>query len=850
MTRFLCVCIFLWGVSVFSQEKTKSIVFENTPLSQAISIIEKQYSIKFSFIDNLVEDKLISAKIDPSASLSDVILLLQQKSFLKFQITGDNYVTISAFGKKDTISICGYVLDEENKPLKDIGVFFKAIRINSTTDENGYFEHPGIPYNSAILISAPGFRQNVLNSESFVNGECIKVFLSHTKEETLDAVLIQEYIAKGITQNKKIINIDLNEVEVLPGRTEPDILQSVQLTPGVNNPNETASGLFVRGSTPHQNLILWNGIKTYHQGHFFGMLSVFNPYVAKEVNFSKSGVSAKYGDRIAGVIDITSENEIAKRFTGGAGFNMINADVVIHTPIIKDKVSLQISGRRSYTDVLETFTYKQLSDRVFQNTKIAETVALNDEENDFFYADYNANLIIQPATNQKIEVNTIYSKNDLDFERSDDTQSLNDDLVTENEGYNVKWKSFYNDKVFLDINGYYTKYLLNYQFITRNLGNIVEIESKKNSVRDYGAQLNLDFKFSEYQSLSGGYQYSNNSIRYAFVTSTPDYELILDEDDQFLNTHSFYSEYKFENPKNIYLSLGLRFNHYSELNKSFIEPRVFVEKHLTQNWTINSSAEYRSQATSQIQESVVSNLSLENQVWTLANNEQFPIISSYQFTLGSSFKKNKWYLDLDGYYKQIDNITSLTAGFINPIDNTYHNGESRIFGVDVFLKKRFTNYKTWVSYSFINTRNRFDDINNDDFFPGNWNIEHTVKWSHFYKINNFQFSLGWLWHTGKAFTNISGVDDSGDIVILEFGEINSNNLPVYHRLDFSAIYDFNIGSNPNTKYRLGLSVLNIYDQKNILNREFRTTNSLNNQLINADVFSLGITPNISFRVFW
>ncbi len=850
MTRFLCVCIFLWGVSVFSQEKTKSIVFENTPLSQAISIIEKQYSIKFSFIDNLVEDKLISAKIDPSASLSDVILLLQQKSFLKFQITGDNYVTISAFGKKDTISICGYVLDEENKPLKDIGVFFKAIRVNSTTDENGYFEHPGIPYNSAILISAPGFRQNVLNSESFVNGECIKVFLSHTKEETLDAVLIQEYIAKGITQNKKIINIDLNEVEVLPGRTEPDILQSVQLTPGVNNPNETASGLFVRGSTPHQNLILWNGIKTYHQGHFFGMLSVFNPYVAKEVNFSKSGVSAKYGDRIAGVIDITSENEIAKRFTGGAGFNMINADAVIHAPIIKDKVSLQISGRRSYTDVLETFTYKQLSDRVFQNTKIAETVALNDEENDFFYADYNANLIIQPATNQKIEVNTIYSKNDLDFERSDDTQSLNDDLVTENEGYNVKWKSFYNDKVFLDINGYYTKYLLNYQFITRNLGNIVEIESKKNSVRDYGAQLNLDFKFSEYQSLSGGYQYSNNSIRYAFVTSTPDYELILDEDDQFLNTHSFYSEYKFENPKNIYLSLGLRFNHYSELNKSFIEPRVFVEKHLTQNWTINSSAEYRSQATSQIQESVVSNLSLENQVWTLANNEQFPIISSYQFTLGSSFKKNKWYLDLDGYYKQIDNITSLTAGFINPIDNTYHNGESRVFGVDVFLKKRFTNYKTWVSYSFINTRNRFDDINNDDFFPGNWNIEHTVKWSHFYKINNFQFSLGWLWHTGKAFTNISGVDDSGDIVILEFGEINSNNLPVYHRLDFSAIYDFNIGSNSNTKYRLGLSVLNIYDQKNILNREFRTTNSLNNQLINADVFSLGITPNISFRVFW
>ncbi|WP_109300434.1 FecR domain-containing protein [Aquimarina sp. AU474] len=850
MTRFLCVCFFLWGVSVYSQEVTEPIIFKDTPLSEVISVIEQQYSVKFSFIDNLVEDKTITTKINRSSPLESVLKELQQQAFLKFRITGNNFVTISSFGRKDNIPICGYVLDEENKPLKNIGVFFKAIRANSTTDESGYFEHPGIPYNSAILISAPGFRQNVLNSESFVNGECIKIFLSHTKEEALEAVLIQEYIAKGITQNKKIINIDLNDVEVLPGRTEPDILQSVQLTPGVNNPNETASGLFVRGSTPHQNLILWNGIKTYHQGHFFGMLSVFNPYVAKEVNFSKSGVSAKYGDRIAGVIDITSENEVAKRFTGGAGFNMINADAVIHTPIIKDKVSLQISGRRSYTDILETFTYKQLSKRVFQNTKIAETVVLNNEENDFFYADYNANLIIQPALNQKIEVNTIYSKNDLDFERSDDMESLNDDLITENEGYNISWKSSYNNKVFLDINGYYTKYLLNYQFITRNLGSIVEIESKKNSVRDYGAQLNLEYKFSEYQSLSGGYQYSNNSIQYAFVTNTPDYELILDEDDQFLNTHAFYSEYKFENPKNFYFSAGVRFNHYAELDKSFIEPRVFIQKNITKNWTINTSAEYRSQATSQIQESVVSNLSLENQVWTLANNEQFPIISSYQFTFGSSFKKNKWYLDFDSYYKQIDDITSLTAGFINPIDNTYHNGESKVFGVDVFLKKRFKNYKTWVSYSYINTQNKFEDINGDDFFPGNWNIEHTVKWSHFYKINNFQFSLGWLWHTGKAFTNISGVDDTGDIVVLEFGEINSNNLPVYHRLDFSAIYDFNIGQNSNTKYRLGLSVLNIYDRKNILNREFRTTNSLNNQLINADVFSLGITPNISFRVFW
>ncbi|TSE08618.1 TonB-dependent receptor plug domain-containing protein [Aquimarina algiphila] len=851
MTRLLCVCFFLWYISVFSQEETKGITVENKSLLETITIIENLYNLKFSYIDNLIDNKKVSITINPEISIETLTRELQKQTQLQFTITGNNFVTISSFNQKDKLSICGYILDEENKPLKDIRIFFKSDRTNITTDQNGYFKKNEVSFNSVILISAPGFRQRVLNTKQFITGECIKIRLIHAaQEEILDEVFIQEYLAKGITQNKKIINIDLDNVEVLPGRTEPDILQSIQLTPGVNNPFETASGLFVRGSTPNQNLVLWNGIKTYHQGHLFGMLSAFNPYVAKEVNFSKSGVSAKYGDRIAGVVDIKSENEVSNRFTGGAGFNMINVDAVAHIPIIKDKVSLQLSGRRSYTDVLETFTYKQLSDRVFQNTKIAETVELNDEVNDFFYADYNANLIIKPSDDHKIEFNTIYSKNDLDFRRSDDVESFNDNLVTENEGYNFSWNQSYSKNLSQNVSGYYTKYLLNYQFITRDLGAITEIESKKNNVADFGAEFELDYKISDYQSVSGGYQFSNNTIKYAFVTATPSYELVLDQDDRFLNTHAAYAEYKLENPKNFFISTGLRFNFYAELDKTFIEPRVFLQKYITKNWEINTSAEYRSQATSQIQESVVSDLSLENQVWTLANDDQFPIVTSYQYTFGSSFRKNKWFIDIDSYYKQIEDITTLTAGFINPIDNTYHVGESRVFGIDLFLKKRFKNYKTWVSYSYINTRNTFEDINNNESFPGNWNIEHTVKWSQFYKINNFQFSLGWIWHTGKSFTNVSGVDDSGEIVILEFGEINSNTLPEYHRLDFSAIYDFKLRSHSNFKYRVGLSILNLYNRKNLLNREFRTTNSLNNQFINSDILSLGITPNISFRVFW
>ncbi|WP_025741464.1 TonB-dependent receptor plug domain-containing protein [Aquimarina pacifica] len=850
MTRFLGVYLFLWSILASSQEEAQSIILKNEQLRSAITHIETLYDVKFSYIDEIIDNKKVSLTIPPQGLIENILIELQNQTRLKFTITGDDYITISPFKKKDVTTACGYIFDEKKIPLSNIQIFFKTNRTSIKTDETGYFETDLAPYNSVVLISAPGFRQKVLKSRDFQTKKCTEIYLTNTQEEILDEVIIQEYLIKGITQNKKIIHIDLKDIEILPGQTEPDILQSVQLTPGVNNPFETASGLYVRGSSPNQNLILWNGIKTYKQGHFFGMLSAFNPYVVKEVEFSKSGVSAKYGDRIGGVVSIQSENEVPNKFTGGAGFNMINADIVTSIPIIQDKVSFQVSARRSFADLLNTFTYDQLSERVFQNTKITDSAVFPNNTNTFYYADYNANLLIKPSSSNTIEINTIYGKNDLDFRRSDTVDSFNDELVTENEGYNINWKHSYNQNVSQNVSGYYTRYLLDYNFVTIKSEDIIEVESKQNRIKDFGGNYNIDYQLSEYQNISGGYQFSNNTIKYNFSSITPDYELILDQDNRSLNTHAGYVEYKFDKPTSFNTAVGVRINHYTEINKTSIEPRLFIQKNLSKSWKINASGEFRSQAVSQIQESVVSDLSLENKVWTLANTDKFPLTTSYQFTFGNSIKKNNWYIDIDSYYKKIDNITTLTAGFINPIDNTYHNGESTVFGADVFIKKRIKNYKTWVSYSYIDTRNIFEGINDNQSFPGNWNIEHTVKWSHFYKINTFQFSLGWIWHTGKSFTNISGVDDSGEIIVLEFDKINSNNLPVYHRLDFSAIYDFRFKLNSKIKYRLGFSLINIYNRKNILNKEFRTTNTLSNRLINNDIQSLGINPNLSFRVFW
>jgi len=165
MIRFLYVSVFLWSMSIFSQEKTRTITLENTSLSDAILVIEKQYNVKFSYIDALLEGKKVSVKVTPNTTLKQLLATLQQQTKLKFTSTSDNYVTISMFKKSDTVFICGYILDEEQKSLDDIDIFIKSIKVNITTDEKGYFEYAQAPYSSPILISGPGFRQKVVSTE-------------------------------------------------------------------------------------------------------------------------------------------------------------------------------------------------------------------------------------------------------------------------------------------------------------------------------------------------------------------------------------------------------------------------------------------------------------------------------------------------------------------------------------------------------------------------------------------------------------------------------------------------------------------------------------------------------------
>lgn len=843
MRSCLIILIYLCHFSAYCQQ-------EHWHIKDLLKKLERSSDIRFSYEEALIGDHIVQLSKSQLEELPVLIPYLQAKLNLRFEQVNNVYYIIRPFREDDKIDICGVVVDEEGKAVPGVLISGDITEYATISDQDGYFSIKNVPYTLSFSLRHLGYNLRRSHAKELLDPACNQLTLIESIG-FLETLTVKDYLAVGITKENNQVKIYPSEIKILPGHTEPDLMQSIQLSPGVNSPFETASGIHVRGGSPDQNLVLWNGIRTYSQGHFFGMLSAFNPYTTDEVTFIKSGTNARYGERVSSVIDIRTSDKVPEETTGGVGFNLLHADGNIHVPIVKDKLSVQLSGRRSYNDLIETPTYHKYAERVFQNTKIAESSTNQQAHNRFFFHDFSTNINYHLGKGYSLRFSSLFDNNSLQFEtRSDSTgERFTDQLNTKNEGYHFSLKRQDDRPLSFMLSGQYSKYLLSYAFNSL-VNDTLDVATKKNFIHDYGLHLNTSYEFEKKHSIQMGYEYSYKQIRYAFEQESPTYSLVLDAADNTLNTHTLYTDYQLDYGRNSYLQLGTRLNYYEGLRKYFVEPRLYIEQQVTNGLFLTASGEYRTQAVSQIRESVISDLSLENKVWTLASTEGFPLTTSYQVSAGSIFDRNDFYAEAEAYYKDISGITTLTFGFLNPIGNDFSIGSSSIKGFDLFVKKQFTGYKTWLSYSYIYSLNEFTGLNENKPFPGNWNIEHTVKWSHFYSLEKLQFSLGWLWHTGKAYTEVIEETGQQGPVTVAFDGINAHKLPVYHRLDASVVYDFHPKSNNRIKYRIGISVLNIYNRQNQLNREYRTTPTLENRLIETNIYALGVTPNMVFRVFW
>ncbi|WP_010183046.1 TonB-dependent receptor plug domain-containing protein, partial [Aquimarina agarilytica] len=688
--------------------------------------------------------------------------------------------------------------------------------------------------------------------------KCADHFLEE-KLHLLNEVVIKEYLSSGVSlKNDGTVHFDLKKADILAGQAEPDVLQSTQLLPGIDNVSENASDILIRGGTPDQNLVLWDDIKLYNTDHFFGTLTNLNSTIIDNVTIYKSGTSAQYGNRVSGVIDIKLDDSVPEKSSKSFGFNMLSTDFAIKTPFSK-KIGFIVSGRRSITDVVQTSTFDNNFSRIFQNSRtkiirdVFETTPNGVNNQSIVFEDYTAKLLYQIAQNHKLTSTFLYTNNTLKdaFDAILDgfpfEEPFIDFLTIKNLGTSLSLSSGWNSKLDTKLSFSYSNYSLEYfGFSYSPVFFFPHLLERQNEVDDVSVSFKSSYKLKKLLTLSCGYELSSKRINYAITDGVfgrfkGDYKN--------KPAHSIYSQLTYNKTKATHFDFGIRLNKFANFDKIKIEPRLYVEKVVHQNFRIKTSAEIKNQAINRIEIFTGNEIGEEAEVWLPSIQDSIPLVKSKQVTLGVLFKKKNWVVDIDSYYKELKGLSAFNTRQFNVFD-TPEEGEGIIKGIDVLLKKKIQNYSIWLSYTYAQNDQRFNNINENKFFNANNDITHSIMISNFLKWKKFQFSLGWKYKTGIPFTIIKSFD--GD-AIAEIDLLNSERLPDYHRLDFSLNYSFLFKKNDPTKnFKIGLGVQNLYNKKNILainytDLEIDPEEFDRNLLRVLRTESLGITPNVFLR---
>ncbi|GAA4799111.1 TonB-dependent receptor plug domain-containing protein [Litoribaculum gwangyangense] len=664
--------------------------------------------------------------------------------------------------------------------------------------------------------------------------------------QRLEEVVINNYLTSGITKlNDGSLTIKPETFGILPGLIEPDVLQTIQALPGVLSVDETVSNINVRGGTHDQNLILWDGIKMYQSGHFFGLISAFNPYTTKRVNLYKNGTHAKYGDGISSVIEMQLPDTIDNEFKAGLGFNLINADGFAKIPLSK-KTELQISTRRSITDLINTSTYNQYFKRIFQDSDFTKSKSSDNsisQNESFYFYDVTAKFLYDITKKDKLRVHFYHVSNELNYDEqstiNDRNEALNSKLTQRNTAIGVTYIRDWTSKFSTTSQIYVSNYDLDaINFDVLNNQRLIQ----ENEVFDGSAKIDAIYNPNQQLKINGGYQFTEVGISNLEDVNNPDFRSYIKE---VVRSHAVYGEINFlSNNAKTRLNLGGRLNYIKKFDMLFAEPRLSFSQRFLNHFRFEILGEFKSQTTSQIIDLQNDFLGIENRRWILSNNSTIPVVKSKQLSGGIHFNKNKFLISAEAYIKNVNGITTRSQGFQNQYQFVNAIGSYQIKGIDFLLNKQFNDIiSTWVSYSYSTNNYTFDELNNGEPFPNNADIQHAVTFASTYTKNNIKLAVGLNWHSGIPNTEPS-INDVPNDEVITYASPNGSNLNDYLRLDFSTNYDFNVSDN--VKATIGTSVWNILNKRNIINAYY--TLDSDNAINKIENESLGITPNVSFRL--
>ena len=838
--KWILLLLLLIRFNSYSQQSNAAV-----PLTTIIQNTEQRYNVKFSYAVEDVKNIRIEAP-NTSLTFKEVIAYLNAKVLLNFKAIDDRYVTVSLLNK--TVGVCATVYSETTKTtLPGASIRLLGSSKGAIADATGTFTINNVPLNAVIIVSFIGYEdQQFTPKELFSENKICKTIRLKASNEELSQVLITKYLTTGL---EKYIDgstvLNTKKFGILPGLIEPDILQSIQVLPGVESTNESIANINVRGGTNDQNAMLWDNIKMYHSGHFFGLISAYNPNVTNKVIVSKNGTSAAFSDGVSSTINMATNDKVGNTFKGGLGVNLISADAFLEIPLARN-LQLDISGRRAITDLVNTPTYSKYFDRSFQDSEIKTNNQLANTNSDFYFYDYTAKLLFDLGNKHQLRATVIGINNDLNYAEfkvgNSNAEEKTSRLEQKNIGYGGNWKAQWNDRLNTEANAYFSKYTIN--ALDVRVANDQRL-TEANEVLETGFKFNTNYKLNSNLKFLGGYQITETGMLNQTTVKNPSFSSTIKN---VLLTQAFFSEGEYSK-NGTFMRFGVRFNYFQKFDKFLIEPRINIRQKISNLLALKLEGEFKNQTSTQIIDFQDDFLGVEKRRWVLVDNQSIPIATSKQASFGIELAKNKFTLDLTGFYKFVDGITASNQGFYNNFQYSKASGNYTAKGIEVLANTTAANYSFWLSYTFSTNDYEFESFT-PATFPNNVDIRHSASLGFNYDVSKkFKVSLGGIWRNGQPFSEpVAGNEtkQNGSFTMVNYGAPNSKNLDDFMRLDASFSYGFNFS--PSIKAALRAGVINFTNQNNTINRYYKVDPNDKSKAVKVDNKSLGITPNISFRV--
>lgn len=817
-------------------------VSQKKELKQILPQLEVTYKVRFSYRDRDVEE--VDVRIpDSTWTLRELLDDLEQQTRLDFEILNNRYIAISV--KNSSIDLCGILKDSlTDKPLAGATVQTKDEQATSLTDGDGRFELKGVSRGQVIELRYLGYETKVIEASAALIQECAEILLE-SSFETLEETVITTYLTSGISkQIDGTTRIDIQRFGTLPGLIEPDGLQSVETLPGVESVNETVSNINIRGGTSDQNLVMFDGIKMYLTGHFFGLISAFNPSLANKVNLIKNGTSSQYNEGVSGTIDIQSRDELIHRVEGGVGVNLISTDAFLQVPL-NDKLEIQASGRRSINDFINTPTYESYFSRTFQDTEISASMPA--EENlrtaDFKYYDTSLKVLYDASDQHKFRFSLVNVSNGLEYEETMDENPSGEvrksSLAQTNLALGATWKAQWNKRFRTQASSYLTRYHLN---ATNHTVSTDQRLLQENEVLESGLKLKANQTLAPNLKLLNGYQFFEVGVYNIENLNNPFFSSRIKN---VIRSHSVFSELTYSG-SSLFIKGGARLNYLQKFDKVLVEPRLVVNKKVGKI-SFKVQAEMKSQTTSQIIDLQEDFLGVESRRWILSDGETFPVIQSQQFSSGIDYKARGWYLDIEAFYKKVEGVNTSNQGFQNQHEYLRTSGNYVARGVEFLINKKTGPFNSYLTYTFGKNEYHFEELS-PGTFPNNFDIRHSASLAANYSFRDLKFSIGGNLRSGRPYTKPveeNPTRQEGNNRVVNYGNPNAETLPSFFRVDLSSSYSFQFSGNTSATVSLGL--LNVLDRDNIINRYYRVDQNDPDRVIQVNNTSLGFTPNALIR---